>query len=91
MKDKIDALSSFLSSKLNVDVSSTGNKLFVYSDYLSTSELQKLVNKFVYHNHLNHTYWVALEGNTVKIHMFKRAEKKEKQKSNIPATIRHGW
>jgi len=92
LKTERESLSSFLSSKLNVDVSSSGNKLFVYSDSLSSSELKRFVNKFVYHHHLNHAYWVALQGNGVKIHKFKRAEKKGKQKKGImPSTIKHGW
>ena len=92
LKDERESLSSFLSSKLKVDVSSTGNKLFVYSDSLSSSELKRLVNKFVYQHHLNHMYWVALESNGVKIHKFKRAEKKPKEKKGIiPSTIKHGW
>lgn len=92
LKDKRESLSLFLSSKLTTDVSSMGNKLFVYSDSLSASELKRLVNKFVYRQHLNHTYWVALEGNNVKIHKFKRKPKKEKQKNGpTPSTIKHGW
>ena len=92
LKDERESLSSFLSSKLKVDVSSTGNKLFVYSDSLASSELKRLVNKFVYHHQLNHMYWVALKDNAVKIHKFKRAEKKGKQKEGItPSTIKHGW
>ena len=92
LKNERESLSSFLSSKLKVDVSSSGNKLFVYSDSLSSSELKRLVNKFVYQHHLNHMYWVALESNGVKIHKFKRAEKKPKEKKGIiPSTIKHGW
>ena len=92
LKDERESLSSFLSSKLEADVTSMGNKLFVYSDLLSSSELKRLVNKFVYHRHLNHKYWVALEGDVVKIRKFKRSEKKGKQKKGInPSTIKHGW
>ena len=92
LKNERESLSSFLSSKLKVDVSSSGNKLVVYSDSLSSSELKRLVNKFVYQHHLNHLYWVALESNGVKIHKFKRAEKKTKEKKGIiPSTIKHGW
>jgi len=92
LKDEHESLSSFLSSKLNVDVTLRGNKLLVYSDSLSSSELKRLVNKFVYHRHLNHMYWVALEGDVVKINKFKRSEKKGKQKKGtIPSTIKHGW
>ena len=92
LKDESESLSSFLSSKLEADVTSMGNKLFVHSDVLSSSELKRLVNKFVYHHHLNHKYWVELEGDAVKINKFKHAEKKEKQKEGItPSTIKHGW
>jgi hypothetical protein len=92
LKDKRESLSLFLSSKLTTDVSSMGNKLFVYSDSSSASELKRFVNKFVYRQHLNHTYWVALEGNDVKIQKFKRKPKKGKQKNGpTPSTIKHGW
>ena len=92
LKDERESLSSFLSSKLEADVTSMGNKLFVYSNLLSSSELKRLVNKFVYHRHLNHKYWVALEGDVVKIRKFKRSEKKGKKKKRItPSTIKHGW
>ena len=92
LKDERESLSSFLGSKLEADVTSMGNKLFVYSDLLSTNELKRLVNKFVYHKHLNHDYWVELEGDSVNIRKFKHAEKKEKQKEGtIPSTIKHGW
>ena len=87
-----ESLSSFLSSKLKADVTLRGNKIFVDSDFSSSSELKRLVNKFVYHQNLNHTYWVALEGNVVKLHKFKRSDKKGKQKKGpIPSTIKHGW
>jgi hypothetical protein len=92
LKDESASLSSFLSSKLEAGITSMGNKVFVYSDDLSSSELKRLVNKFVYHKHLNHRYWVALEGDVVKLHKFKHAEKKEKQKEgSAPSTIKHGW
>jgi hypothetical protein len=87
-----ESLSSFLRSKLKADVSLRGDKLFVDSDFCSPSELRRLVNKFVYHRNLNHMYWVALEDNVVKLHKFKRSEKKGKQKKGtIPSTIKHGW
>jgi len=90
LKTERESLSGFLSSKLKVDLSSSANKLFVYSDSLSSNELKRLVNKFVYQHHLNHTYWVVLESNGVKIHKFKRAEKKVKQNERIiPSTIKH--
>ena len=86
------SLSSFLSSKLEDDVTSKGNKLFIYSDLLSSSELKRLVNKFVYRRNLNHKYWVALERDVVKLHKFNHSKKKGKQKEAItPSTIKHGW
>jgi hypothetical protein len=92
LKDELGSLSSFLGSKVEAKIVSVGNKLFVYSDSLSPSELKRLVNKFVYHKHLNHRYWVGLEGDDVKINKFKRSDKKEKQKEGItPSTIKHGW
>ena len=92
LKDEFESLSSFLGSKLEADITSKGNKLFVYSDILSSSELKRLVNKFVYHKHLNHRYWVELEDDTVKIRRFKHSKKKAEQKKGVtPSTIKHGW
>ena len=92
LKDECDALSSFLSSKLKADVTSSDKKIFVDPNSSSSSELKRLVNKFVYRRHLNYKYWVALEGDVVKVNKFKRFEKKEKEKKGIiPSTIKHGW
>ena len=91
-KESRNSLSSFLSSKLKADVDLSGNKILVYDDSLSAKELKHLVNKFVYHQHLNHHYWVELEGDVVKVHKFKHAEKKEKEQAGAtPSTIKHGW
>ena len=93
LKDERESLSSFLRSKLKVDVTSSGNKVLVDSENLSPQELKRLVNKFVYHRNLMNKYWVALESNVVKINKFKHAEKKEKRKrkGTPPSTIKHGW
>jgi hypothetical protein len=93
LEDEKEPLSSFLRSKLKVDVTSSGNKVLIDSENLSPQELKKLVNKFVYHQNLMNKYWVALENSVVKINKFKRAEKKEKQKRKgiPPSTIKHGW
>ena len=92
LENERESLSSFLRSKLKADVTLRGNKIFVDSDFSSSSELKRLVNKFVYHRNLNHKYWVALEGNVVKLHKFKRSETKGKQNEGItPSTIKHGW
>jgi len=93
LEDEKESLSSFLRSKLKVDVTSSGNKVLVDSENLSPQELKKLINKFVYHQNLMNIYWVALESDVVKINKFKRAEKKEKRKrkGTPPSTIKHGW
>jgi len=93
LKDERESLSSFLRSKLKVDVTSSGNKVLVDSENLSPQELKRMVNKFVYHRNLMNKYWVALESNVVKINKFKHAEKKEKRKrkGTPPSTIKHGW
>ena len=92
LKNECEALSSFLSSKLKTNVTSNDNKVFVDSNSSVSNELKRLVNKFVYRRHLNHKYWVALEGDVVKVNKFKLFEKKEKkEKGPIPSTIKHGW
>jgi hypothetical protein len=93
LEDEKESLSSFLRAKLGVDVTSSGNKVLVDSENLSSEELKRLVNKFVYHRNLMNRYWVALEGGVVKINKFKHSEKKEKRekKGTPPSTIKHGW
>jgi len=93
LKDEKESLSSFLRSKLKVDVTSSGNKVLVDSENLSSKELKRIVNKFVYHRNLMNNYWVALESDVVKINKFKHSEKKEKRKKKgtPPSTIKHGW
>ncbi len=93
LEDERESLSIFLRSKLKVDVTSSGNKVLVDSENLSSKELKRMVNKFVYHRNLMNKYWVALESGVVKINKFKRTEKKEKRKKKgtPPSTIRHGW
>lgn len=91
-KESRKSLSSFLTSKLDADVKVSGNKILVFDDSLSAKELKHLVNKFVYHQHLNRHYWVELEGDVVILHKFKHAEKKEKEQAGAtPSTIKHGW
>jgi hypothetical protein len=92
LKDERESLSSFLSSKLEADVALKGNKILVTQDSFSSEELKKLVNKFVYHHHLNHMFWVALEGDVVKVNKFKHCDKNDKEKpGTTPSTIKHGW
>ncbi len=93
LENETENLSSFLRSKLKVDVTSSGNKVLVDSENLSSKELKRLVNKFVYRRNLMNKYWVALESGVVKLNKFKRSEKKEKRKKKgyPPSTIKHGW
>lgn len=88
-----ESLISFLSAKLEGNVASSGSKVMVNSEDLSSEELKRIVNKFVYHQKLNNKYWVALEGDVVKINKFKRSKEKEKRNRNEipPSTIKHGW
>jgi len=92
--DERESLSSFLRLKLKVDVTSSGNKVLVDSEnLLSSKELKRWVNKFVYRRNLMNKYWVALEGGVVKINKFKLGEtnEKRKRKKTPPSTIKHGW
>jgi len=93
LEDEKESLSSFLHSKLKLEVTSSGNKVSVNSENLPPKELKKLVNKFIYHKNLMNRYWVALEKGVVKINKFKRSEKHEKRKGKktAPSTIKHGW
>jgi hypothetical protein len=91
LKDETESLVSFLRSKVEAVVTSRGNKLSVDSENVSAKELKRLVNKFVYHRHLNNKYWVGLDGDVVKVKRFKHSKKKEEQRGPIPSTIKHGW
>jgi len=85
-------LSGFLHSNLNIDVTSKGKELLVDSDELSPQQLKRTVRKFLYHRHLNNTYWVALKDGVVKINKFKGAKKhKRKKEGTTPSKITHGW
>ena len=92
LKAESKVLSSFLSSKLKVEVTFKDKEVFVESNSTSANELKRLVNKYLYRKHLNHKYWVAIEGERVKIKKFKSSEKKKKdEKRPVPSTIKHGW
>jgi hypothetical protein len=93
LEDERLSLASFLSTTLRVEVTSFGNDVLVDSEKLSPQELERLVNKFIYHRHLNNKYWATLQGGAVKINNFKVAKKSEKQKKKgtPPSTIKHGW
>jgi hypothetical protein len=87
------SLCDFLRSKLGVDITKSENKLWIDSENLSSKELKRFVNKFVYHRNLMNKYWVELEGTVVTVRKLKRSEKhkKHKEKAIPPSTIKHGW
>ena len=92
LHDEKDKLTSFLNSKLKVNLTFSQNKLSIESEELSPEDLERAVNKFVYHQNLNRLYWVALEGRTVKINKFKNAKKPEKVRKNpTPPKFAHGF
>ncbi len=93
LEEERESLYTFLHSTFNVNMISNGNKMVVDSEKLSSQDLKKVVNKFVYRRNLNSKYWVALEDNVVKIHKLKNVEKHKKRKKKIPppSTIKHGW
>ena len=93
LQGESERLSCFLRLSLKVNVASSGNRLLIYSDKLSSEELKGIVSKFVYHRNLNNTYWVALESGVVKINKFKGVKKHEKRKKEgtQPSIITHGW
>jgi hypothetical protein len=85
-------LSSFLRSNLKIEVTSIRTKITVSQEELTPQELQKEVNKFVYHQNLNNSHWVSLEGNVVKIKRFKHNKKMKENKNPVsPSIIKHGW
>ncbi|MEJ2242746.1 MAG: hypothetical protein P8Y18_11495 [Candidatus Bathyarchaeota archaeon] len=91
LESETEKLSSFLRSKLKIPVALRGNKLYIDSKKVAFKELKKTVNKFVYHQNLNHKYWVGLKGNVVKINRLKHEKKKDEKQGTMPSTIKHGW
>ena len=92
LEDGKDSLSNFLRKNVNGEVASDDHNLSVDPEKMSAQELRVLVNKFIYHQHLNNKYWVVLEDGSVKIHKFKeKKSEKRKKPSPAPATIQHGW
>jgi hypothetical protein len=87
-----ESLSGFLRSKLKIDVTASGNKLSIDSGNLTSKELRRLVNKFIYHQNLMSKYWVAVKDNGVAIRELRHSNKHEehKKKETPPSTIKHG-
>ena len=85
LKNEKESLVSYLRTKLEGSVASSGTDVIVNSEILSAEELERKVNKFVYKQELSNEYWVALEGGVVKVHKFKHhEEKRKKRKDYVP-------
>jgi len=96
MKEEKERLASFLNTKLKIGFTAAQNKLVSDSNKATPQDLERAVNKFVYHRKLNSTHWVSLEKNTVKINTFKgkdkKPEKKQKHKKTTgTANITQSW
>jgi hypothetical protein len=83
----------FLGSRLGVDVVLSGSRVFVDSGRVSLEELRRLVNKFIYHRNLNRRFWVALDGEVVRVKLLEKVKKHERRRREAtpPKTITHGW
>jgi hypothetical protein len=87
-----DPLYNFLQTKLKLNINKVQNKWQFDSENLAPEELQRVVNKYVYHHNLNTKYYVALQGSTVKLQKFKRDSKPEKTRKNPQSpTFAHGF
>jgi hypothetical protein len=87
-----ETLSKFLRTTLSVEVTSDDHSLLVDAKNSSPRELHRLVNKFIYRQHLNNKHWVALEGDALRIHTFEKKKPEKKKKPGLqPSTIKHGW
>jgi prolyl oligopeptidase PreP (S9A serine peptidase family) len=92
MENEGGSLSSFLGATLNAKVTSDNDSLSIDSETTSAEELNKQVTKFIYRRHLNHKYWVAIERDGVRIHVFEvKKGQKKKRRGTPPSTIKHGW
>jgi hypothetical protein len=91
-EDDKEKLTNFLSSKLKTTATHTETHLTVDSDKITPTELEHAVTKFIYHQHLNQTYYATIDGTIVKIHRFKNAKKPEKtRKHGTSPTFAHGF
>jgi hypothetical protein len=92
LQNERENLLNFLRSHFNVDASPSREGLNLNAKAVAPQELERIVNKFVYHQNLNGTHWVALEENVVKINRFKHSKKTKENKNPVsPSTITHGW
>jgi hypothetical protein len=92
LQSEKENLSNFLRSHFKVDSSPSYEGLNLNTEDVPPRELERMVNKFVYHRNLNSTHWVALEKNAVKINRFKHHKKTKENKHPVsPSIITHGW
>jgi hypothetical protein len=92
LQSEKEKLASFLLSHYKINSSPGYEGLNLNPKDVPPLELERMVNKFVYHQDLNGTHWVALEGNVVKINRFKPQKKDKKNKHPVaPTKISHGW
>jgi hypothetical protein len=92
LQSEKENLSNFLRAHLKVDSTPTHEGLKLNTKNVSPQELERTVNKFVYHRNLNSTHWVAIEKNIIKINKFEHSKKTKKNKNpTSPSIITHGW
>ena len=93
LKTEKDNLISFLQVTLKAPTTLIGNKLTIESETVSPQELQRIVTKFIYKRNINNTYYVSLDGSTVKVNIFKGADKKaeKEKKSGMHQTAAQSW
>ncbi len=92
-KEEKDRLINFLQANLKAPTTLIGNKLTIESDKVTAPDLQHLVTKFIYKRNINNTYYVSIDGSTVKIHIFEGAKKKteKEKKSAVHQTATQSW
>ncbi len=95
LKGEREGLSSFMLSQFNLNSSSSNEGLQLNTEKVSPQELKRIVNKFLYHQNLNNTYWVRLEKNVVKINKYKRHKKIKENKHPLKPIMyspyEHSW
>ena len=92
LQSEKENLSNFLRSHSKLGSFPCHEGLNLNVEDVSPQELERIVNKFVYHRNLNSTHWVALERNVVKINRFKHPKETKENKNPVsPSIIKHGW
>ena len=85
-------LANFLRSQFRLNSSITSEGLQLNMEDVSTYELARKINKFVYRKNLNSTHWVTVQNNVVRINRFRHQKKAKENKHPLaPSTIKHGW